>query len=129
MSNMNKLPEKLPPGEVRSSSSAGTGALILAGLGLLGWITLFGLIQPYEEPERGNIGPAVVNVVAFGFNAVLLVVGSSVSGTLSFSGLLTGAIGLTHRQDRSSLLATVLGVVGLLAGATLLIWRYAVVFG
>jgi hypothetical protein len=128
-SNMSKPPDTPQPDQVRPSNSAGVGGLILSGLGLLGWITLFVLIQPYEEPERGNIGPAVVNVFAFGFNAVLVLVGSSVSGTLSFAGLLMGTIGLTRAQDRSSQLAAILGVVGLLAGAALLIWRYAVVFG
>ena len=124
---MGHPPEKVPPIQNPPSSRAAVGPVILSAFGLTGWLVLLVLLQPYQEPERGNIGPAVANFFAFGVNFVLVVIGLLVCGTLSFSGLLTGAIALGHSHDRLSLTAVALGAAGLLLGAAILIWRYAVI--
>ena len=117
-----------PVFEKNPHNPSAVAALVLSIVGCCGWITLFILLVPYDDENKGLIS-TVGNAFAFGINFVLLIAGSAVSGTFSFSGLLTGAIALGTHKDRVTYSAVVLGAVGLLGGMALVTWRLVIVFG
>ena len=126
---MSQMPSPIRPVEKAAVNSAAITAFVLSVLGCVGWMALCVLLLPYEENSGGNGVKAVSNVLTFGLNFFLLVAGSAISGTLSFSGLLAGAVSLGNATDRMGYAAVALGVIGLLGGALLVIWRFNLVFG
>jgi hypothetical protein len=123
---MSDLPGNRPTDANSSGRPLEIVAIVLSALGLLGWFTLTSLLLPYDDPSTpGTIG----NVVAFGLNFIMLLVGVSISGTLSFCGLLSAMVATGRVKRRLGTIGIVLGTAGLAWGAGLLIWRHHLIFG
>lgn len=126
---MSEMRGPFRPAEKAQSSGPAITATILSSLGCSGWIILSLLLLPYRENADHDAVDAVTNVFAFGINFVFLATGSAISGTLSFSGLLTGAVALGGGRNHIAIAAVTLGALGLIGGAMLILWRFHLVFG
>lgn len=101
---------------------SGLAGLVLSSMGVVGWLAVVITLAPYEPGS-------IQRVLAFTFNAIVLVAGGGTSSALALSGLVASAVSNSHERTTQATVGTVLGAVGLIAGLVIFSWRWHLVFG
>lgn len=113
-----------------TTSTVATVGLVISSLALAGWLfILFVIFTTPKAPPTGDpmgdvlIAPA--NGLMYLFQVLVGLVGLCVNGTLSLVGTLISAAGIGREPRRASQVGIGLGVVGMLIGAVMIVWRLA----
>jgi hypothetical protein len=104
--------------------------LVISSLALAGWLVILIAIftTPKAPPTGDPMGDVLIapgNGLMYLLQVLIGLVGLCVNGTLSLVGTLVSAAGLSHEPKRIARIGLGLGVVGLLVGVGLVVWRLA----
>ena len=109
-------------------SPVATIGLVISSLALLGWIVILVKIfsVPKAPPTGDPMGDLIIapgNGLMYLYQVLVGAVGLCIMGTLSLVGTLVSAAGFGQVRERRAAVGVALGVVGLLVGIALVVWR------
>ncbi|MBL8814911.1 MAG: hypothetical protein JNL58_02690 [Planctomyces sp.] len=127
MSELSADPRENPVPAIRGEDVQGTDTNGLAGfsfslLGLFGWLGTFLFIHVLEFAKTGEEDLFGVFVVYLKQVAVGLF-GVGASGVFSFAGSVISLVGLGEKKSQAAVPGLVMGLIGILCGFGLVMWR------